>query len=234
MLANERRLDGAALAGASDDVMEALYTWYQDGWIELALKGEQHMDEAGVHTVSSHAREFERALARVHRRARWPRCDMFDPGLLPCSRWARATSTPRCAVFLARGGHLQLAMHRSGHIERNYPRFLRLLNDYSHRIECRVTGRNLHQLTDSFCIGDGVHIVRRFHSDHMRGEAAFNMPQATEISAERFGGIWAESLPGLHADHDWLVRTIAQMPNIIRFIADQLTISSACSTFATK
>ncbi|HZV67288.1 MAG TPA: cupin domain-containing protein [Telluria sp.] len=35
-LANRRALDGAALAGASDDVMEALYTWYQDGWLELA------------------------------------------------------------------------------------------------------------------------------------------------------------------------------------------------------
>ena len=35
-LANERALAGPALAGASDDVMEALYTWYQDGWIELA------------------------------------------------------------------------------------------------------------------------------------------------------------------------------------------------------
>jgi 50S ribosomal protein L16 3-hydroxylase len=35
-LANERRLDGGALAGASDDVLEALYTWYQDGWLELA------------------------------------------------------------------------------------------------------------------------------------------------------------------------------------------------------
>jgi 50S ribosomal protein L16 3-hydroxylase len=35
VLANQRRIDGAALAAASDDVMEALYTWYQDGWIEL-------------------------------------------------------------------------------------------------------------------------------------------------------------------------------------------------------
>lgn len=101
--------------------------------------------------------------------------------------------------FLRKGGHLRLAMHQSTHLERNAPRFLRLLQDYSHRIACRVTGRKLHQLTDSFCIGDAVHIVRRFHSDHMRGEAAFNTPQATEMSAERFGEIWAESLPGLHA-----------------------------------
>lgn len=101
--------------------------------------------------------------------------------------------------FLKKGGHLRLAMHQSAHLERDAARFMRLLQDYSHRVECRVTGRQLHRLTDSFCIGDEVHIVRRFHSDHMRGEAAFSMPQATEISAERFRGIWAESLPGPHA-----------------------------------
>jgi 50S ribosomal protein L16 3-hydroxylase len=35
VLANERGLDGAMLEQASDDVLEALYTWYQDGWLEL-------------------------------------------------------------------------------------------------------------------------------------------------------------------------------------------------------
>ena len=34
-LANERALPGSAIALASGDVMEALYTWYQDGWIGL-------------------------------------------------------------------------------------------------------------------------------------------------------------------------------------------------------
>jgi hypothetical protein len=101
--------------------------------------------------------------------------------------------------FLRQGGHLQMAMHQTAHIEREMPRFLRLLKDYSHRIACRVTNRQLRTLTDSFAIGDGQHIVRRFHSDHMRGVAAFSSPIATEISRERFTGIWAESLPGLHA-----------------------------------
>ena len=36
LLANECALPGSALGGASDDVIDALYTWYQDGWIELA------------------------------------------------------------------------------------------------------------------------------------------------------------------------------------------------------
>jgi hypothetical protein len=93
---------------------------------------------------------------------------------------------------------MQLAMHRSETIARDYPRFVRLLRDFGHRIECRATPANLRQLTDSFCIGDAVHIVRRFHCDHMRGEAAFDAPAATEISLERFAGIWLESHPCLH------------------------------------
>ena len=35
VLANDRALPGSALAQASDDVLDALYAWYQDGWIEL-------------------------------------------------------------------------------------------------------------------------------------------------------------------------------------------------------
>jgi uncharacterized protein YjiS (DUF1127 family) len=101
-------------------------------------------------------------------------------------------------AFLARGGSMQLAMHSSSHIERHYPRFLRLLRDYSHLVECRVTSRALRELTDSFCIADGVHIVRRFHSGHMRGEAAFDAPEATEVPRERFAAIWVESRPALH------------------------------------
>jgi 50S ribosomal protein L16 3-hydroxylase len=34
-LANERMLSGPDTAAASDDVQEALYTWYQDGWLSL-------------------------------------------------------------------------------------------------------------------------------------------------------------------------------------------------------
>lgn len=101
-------------------------------------------------------------------------------------------------ALLAHGGRIQLAMHTNGHVERHYPRFLRLLRDYSHAIECRVTPAGLRQLTDSFCIGDGIHIVRRYHCDHMRGEAAFDAPAATELARERFAAIWAESRPGLH------------------------------------
>jgi hypothetical protein len=102
-------------------------------------------------------------------------------------------------AYFVNGGNLQLVLHQPQHIERNYPRFLRLLRDFGHRIECRATPPGLQQLTDSFCIADGVHIARRFHADHMRGEAAFDDPVASEISKERFAALWLESRPTLAA-----------------------------------
>jgi hypothetical protein len=126
------------------------------------------------------------------------RLQLFDPDFAVFPLGA-AEFDAALRRFLAGGGTLQLAMHGSAYIERHYPRLLRLLRDYSHRIECRITPRNLRTLTDSFCIGDAAHIVRRFHSDHPRGEAAFDAPAATELARERFAAIWAESQPGLHA-----------------------------------
>lgn len=123
--------------------------------------------------------------------------DIFDPDFAVFPLGASEVDT-LLRDFLARGGMIRLAAHTTSHIERHYPRFLRLLRDYQHRIECRVTPKSLANLTDSFCIGDGIHIVRRFHSDHMRGEAVFGNPEATELARERFTAIWEESRAALH------------------------------------
>jgi hypothetical protein len=140
--------------------------------------------------------EFQRQLRAVLARAQVS-LDMFDPdfALFPLGDPDVDAIMRR---FLQGGGTLRMAMHGSAHIERHYPRFMRLLRDYSHRIECRITGRGLRQLTDSFCIADGVHLVRRFHSDHVRGQATFDEPQETDVPRERFAAIWEESQPGLH------------------------------------
>lgn len=150
-------------------------------------------------------REPLRFDTRAGCEARWREClaaartrlQMFDPDFAVFPLGASDVDATLRA-FLAGGGTLQLAMHSAAHIERHYPRFLRLLRDYSHLVECRVTGRGLRQLSDSFCTADGVHIVRRYHSDHMRGEAAFDAPEATEVARERFAALWNESAPGLH------------------------------------
>jgi uncharacterized protein YjiS (DUF1127 family) len=124
---------------------------------------------------------------------------MFDPDY---SIWqlGRSATEAELRRFLHAGGRLQLVAHEGRHIEREAPRFLRLLKDYAHLIELRRTSPQLRQLTDSFCIADQRDIVRRFHADHFRGEAVFNGPEDLQTSLERFLTIWIESSPALVAN----------------------------------
>lgn len=141
--------------------------------------------------------EFEAYLQQCLARAAHT-LQLFDPDFGP---WNLGSAASDAALrrFLAGQGRLQLVAHSNAELERHAPRFLRLLKDFSHLIECRVTPRNLGQLTDSFCIADGIHIVRRYHCDHFRGEAAFQTRFDTKLSSDRFDAIWLESKPGLHA-----------------------------------
>lgn len=132
--------------------------------------------------------QFRACLAAAH-----ARLDLFDPDF---AVFPLGASDVDAALrdFLGRGGMLRLAMHTPAHIERHYPRLLRLLRDYGHAVACRATPKGLRQLTDSFCIVDEVHVLRRFHCDHMRGEAAFASPGAVELPRHRFDAIWEESI----------------------------------------
>ena len=121
---------------------------------------------------------------------------MFDPDLALFELGTRDIDA-ELRRFLAAGGRLRLAMHDEAPLRRDAPRLLQVLRDYAHLTECRVTPRGLRHLTDSFAIGDGMHIVRRFHSDHFRGVATFDQPGETDVQRERFEAIWADSLPGL-------------------------------------
>ena len=140
---------------------------------------------------------FQAQLDAVFQRARLS-LRMFDPDF---ASWELGSAHHDALLrsFLRGGGRLQLVAHSTARLERDAPRFLRLLHDYSHLIECRVTNRSLRHLTDSFCLGDERDIVRRFHCDFFRGEAEFDAPSSTQSGLERLEGIWAETAPGLHA-----------------------------------
>jgi len=153
------------------------------------------MDEAQTIPFNSRtefAQQVQACLARATRTL-----DLFDPDFA-LFNLGSAEVDAILRGFLRGGGRLRLAMHRSTHIERDCPRFIRLLRDLGHQVECRVTSRGLRQLTDSFCIADDLHVVRRFHSDHARGEAAFGVPGAADVCRERFAGIWDEATAALH------------------------------------
>ena len=120
------------------------------------------------------------------------RLDLFDPDFAVWPLGSPGTEA-RLRAFLHAGGALRLALHDTKHLERSCPRLLRAVRDYSHRVECRQTPRSLRHLSDSFALADGLHVVRRFHCDHLRGESAFDAPAAVELPAHRFEALWEES-----------------------------------------
>lgn len=124
---------------------------------------------------------------------------LFDPDF---AAWQLGSSEMDALLrhFLSKHGKLTLLAHSNAELERNAPRFQRLLRDYSHAIECRRSSPALRLLTDSFCIADQLHVVRRYHSDHFRGEAVYDSATDTQVCGERYAEMWAESLPGLNAD----------------------------------
>jgi len=142
--------------------------------------------------------EFETLLLDCFSRARLTLC-LFDPDFA-WWRLGHSQTDAQLRRFLQAGGQLKLVAHGNAVLQRDAPRFLRLMQDYSYLIECRLTGKSIRHLTDSFLIADAVHIVRRFHCDHFRGEADFDAPSSTQTSLERFEAIWAETVPGLQAD----------------------------------
>jgi hypothetical protein len=124
------------------------------------------------------------------------RLDLFDPDFAVWPLGSPDTEA-RLRAFLHAGGALRLALHDTKHIKRFCPRLLRAVRDYSHRVECRQTPRSLRHLSDSFALADGLHVVRRFHCDHLRGESAFDAPAAVELPAHRFEALWEESVSTL-------------------------------------
>jgi len=121
------------------------------------------------------------------------RLDLFDPDFASFPLGAPDVEATLRAFFQG-GGQLRLALHDTTFIQRSCPRFLGLARYYGERIECRQSPRSLRHLSDSFALADGMHVVRRFHCDHMRGEAVFASPAAVELPAHRFEALWEESM----------------------------------------
>lgn len=135
---------------------------------------------------------LRQCLARAEQRLQ-----CFDPDF---SSWELDSAENQAILrrFLLGKGRIELVAHDSAHLARA-ARFMRLLRDFGAAIECRVSGAQLRHLSDSFCLADAAHMVRRFHCDHPRGAAVFDDPAGVEPYAGRFAAIWLEAQPGLHA-----------------------------------
>lgn len=92
----------------------------------------------------------------------------------------------------------RVVLHDFSWLQSGAPRLLDLFRNYGHLIEIRRCPENLGNLTETFAIADGLHLVARFHIDHDRGKYLRHDPDEVEPWCKRFDELWGlcyETLP---------------------------------------
>lgn len=78
-------------------------------------------------------------------------------------------------------------------IDRICPRFVPLLQHFSHVAKVRQTPRSARRIYDPFVIFDASHYLHRFHHDHMRYARGLNELGGAQQLLDRFGELWDAS-----------------------------------------
>ncbi len=104
----------------------------------------------------------------------------------------------RCALlrgFLRAdpSNRLFVVVHELDGLDRVCPRFVTLLQHFSHAAKVRQTPRRAHHLYDPFAIFDASHYLHRFHHAHMRYARGLNELEGTQQLLERYGELWEAS-----------------------------------------
>jgi hypothetical protein len=88
---------------------------------------------------------------------------------------------------------LSVVLHEGDTIGRFCPRFVSLLQTFSHSAKIRQTPRSAKHLYDSFVIFDASHYLHRFHHEHMRYARGLNEVDGAQQLLDRFAELWEAS-----------------------------------------
>jgi hypothetical protein len=81
---------------------------------------------------------------------------------------------------------LFVVLHETNTIDRLCPRFVAVLQRFSHSAKVRQTPRAARHLYDAFVIFDASHYLHRFHHEHMRYARGLNEIEGTQQLLERY------------------------------------------------
>lgn len=140
--------------------------------------------------------EYQHAIGQVLEAACSELC-VFDIDLSQSGLESPAACT-QLERFLRQRRKLSLRMvlHDTGHLERECPRLLRLLNVYAHAFEVKQLPADLQHLTECYVLTDDATGVSRFHKDWPRGKWFVARPDEAGILLSRFGQLWDRELEG--------------------------------------
>ena len=118
---------------------------------------------------------------------------IFERSLSP-----RYNTPARCSLlreFLRANpsNRLYIVLHEAESMARVCPRFVTLLQHFSHVAKVRQTPRWARHVYDPFAIFDASHYLHRFHSDHMRYARGLNELTGAQQLLDRHAEMWDAS-----------------------------------------
>jgi hypothetical protein len=118
---------------------------------------------------------------------------------------ARYNTPARCALLSAflradASNRLFVVLHEPENIPRIAPRFVELLQRFSHVAKVRQTPRAERHIYDAFVVFDASHYIHRFHHDHMRFARGFNELTGAQTLLDRYNELWEVSRPAAAAN----------------------------------
>jgi hypothetical protein len=103
-------------------------------------------------------------------------------------------------LLASRTNRLTIILHEIETLERNCPRIILLLRQFSHAVSIRQTLRMAKHVYDPFVIFDASHYVHRFHYDHLRAAQGTHDVLGAQQLLDRFDEIQEASVPAVSAN----------------------------------
>ena len=103
-------------------------------------------------------------------------------------------------LLASRRNRLLIVLHDASTMDRNCPRLLLLLRQYSHAVSIHETIASAKAVYDPFVIVDDRHFVHRFHYDHLRAAQGTHDVNGTQVLLDRYAEILELSAPAISAN----------------------------------
>lgn len=120
---------------------------------------------------------------------------VFDKTLSSAYNSPQRCEALRQFLLASRSNRLMIVLHEIETLERDCPRPLQLLRQFSHGVSVRQTLRGAKHVYDPFVIIDASHYVHRFHHDYLRCAQGTHDGVGARQLLDRFAEIWEVSAP---------------------------------------
>jgi len=153
-------------------------------------------DPAPEHRKLEGNLEYEQALdtlfARPGRKLR-----IFDRLLGAAYNAAGRHDLLRRFLLASRTRTIQIVLHDTSNLQRDCPRLINLLREFSHAVTIHETEPQAKGVYDPFAVMDESDYVHRFHYDDTRGLLALDDPHEAHGFVQRFEELWEASSPAI-------------------------------------